>query len=688
VSLAQRGRRQALQMLKNKLIDAITNIPRHIYMANNPVNPFEALRIVGRGPMMSPIMRSRRIGGNSGRRGAIFVNREPNESISQVDDFPELVDPYGHEVKYSKRSAELVHEDTRNPYDFVSQFTAHEGTIPPNFPAKITIYNKLQLIEPEQLPISQYVNDAWLREGDFDEAAELTEEEQLVKIATLTGICEQVPLIMNESMIEEKDLDQNFKDYIKYTTGFINYITGRMFDNYNWTFDPMDKFTWVYLMSACKYEQRAIRYLLNSPYFKSSMITKTDIYGSSCLLIALRQPTSDIIAQLNTTKTITAEMFTKMHNEIPTILNAVANVEVYKYVISNIPNISQYLFNTQTAITPLIFACEYSPEVAQLMINSEYMTQKYFEKSSYDLTVLTTAACHSPQLLKSLLESKYCTQELVEQKYADYGNVLHILAMYYPEHLKLITDSQFMKRELIVGNIYLRNGQNVNILSLLCHNPKILKDFLELPYIDESMMNIETKRQSRFTNQSLLFEAAKISEESLDILLSSKYCTPSVLALKNGNKENILHYLATYNPAYFLKVLQIPNIQPLLLDQDATNNRTPLMIALANPEFKGKFPDILNLLTPEILNRTDKHGFNLLCYFCHHEVGLAGELIANKLINSETMKNLQNLLCCTQEPALATLIIDSEFAPENNDNVAMEVLKSQTRRHGSEFKTR
>jgi hypothetical protein len=63
---------------------------------------------------------------------------------------------------------------------------------------------------------------------------------------------------------------------------------------YPWTFDPMKKFIWIYFMLACRYEPRAIKYLIKSTYFDPSIIYERDKYGTSILLHAIVNDNLDI----------------------------------------------------------------------------------------------------------------------------------------------------------------------------------------------------------------------------------------------------------------------------------------------------------------------------------------------------------------------------------------------------------
>ncbi len=533
---------------------------------------------------------------------------------------------------------------------------------------KKTFYRNPQFTEPI-FPLSEYVNDAWLLPTDFGPPIALSDEDSLIKTAELTSLYEQVSIIMNEAIIDSKELDVNFKKYIKSATAFVGFVVEKMFDNNNWKFEPLEKFLWIYLMVACRHESRAIKYLVNSPYYNKKILTQTDIYGSSCLLVACKTDNAEIIANLNLNKDLTVDMFKTEYFSIPLIMYVLAHPNIFKYVKDNIPNMDQCIFSTTNTytggITPFLFACQFSPVVAESMLHDQLMTQEYFDISCVGVNPVIIASFYHPDLLKKLLESKYCTQKHVDQTYATYGTILNILSHYHPTSISTLLESKHMTKELMSGVMTTRGGNKINIL-LTVKDKKMFQQIVESPHFDSKLLTV---RQAN--GESILFNLLDTNKEGFHEIINSPHCTKELMSYKNSRNENILHYSAISDVAIFNKLLEKPDlIGDILFDQDNYNKRVPFMTVFANPINKDKIATdlMIRYLTTKLLDITDIYGFNLFCYVCKHAPSIAPDLIKNGYMTFDTIANatpsglpmLSNILCTCTDVALVKNIMSCD----------------------------
>src|SRR4029079_17336693 len=133
-------------------------------------------------------------------------------------------------------------------------------------------------------------HDVWINNGDFTDNED---ENDIFNNAQLSSICEEILYIINQEVIDASELDDNFVKYLTTSSNAVQVLITNMFEN-SWNFIPMEKFMWIYIMLACKYEPRAIKYLINSPFFLPQLIIKKDKFGFSPLFHALQNPHLDI----------------------------------------------------------------------------------------------------------------------------------------------------------------------------------------------------------------------------------------------------------------------------------------------------------------------------------------------------------------------------------------------------------
>lgn len=584
---------------------------------------------------------------------------------------------------------EIKEEKSTINYNFITSFEEYDRFYNDNMDFCDALYNHIkknlyQNVRFTEIPfdISKYSNATWILETDFGTNIQLDEDDSVLKTAEVMSLYDEVSLIMNESLVDIKDLDTNFKQYIKVTSEFVGYILNKMLENNSWKFNPLDKILWIYLMIACRHEPRAIKYLVNSPYWNKKILTQPDIYGMYPLLIACRTGNLEVISNLNLNGDITCNMFKYEYNTVPIVMYTIYHTNIFKYMLNNVKDFNSVIFEKYGQnITPFLFACQTNVEVAEIILNNPQMTQDYFDTIHDNINSIAMASFYSPYLLEKILESKFCNQELIDKIYGKYGNILNIVSRFNPDHIDIILNSKFMNKNLMTGVVTILYDFKLTVLTdvkTIDHYNKIIQS----RYFDPTILQI-----CQPNGESILFQIIRNSKDVFYRFLDSIYCTTELITMKTTHNENILHFVATTDVEIFNKFLERPDIidDNILFDQDTIMNRIPFMVALANPDNKDKIsPDIIKYITPKLLDVCDIYGFNLFCYFCKFAPLLAIELIDkykmqfDMLVRTTDRKlpMLSNILCVSSDERVITSIINSDIIKKIPQDIIDNIMTS------------
>ncbi len=165
-----------------------------------------------------------------------------------------------------------------------------------------------------KVPIEQFNHDVWIFPNDFSND-ELSSEEEVMRTVQRESLFDQISSILPVSVLtEEEQGAMKFNQFLQNASNGVQTIMGHLYENLSWTFNPIDKFMWIYLQLACRYEVRAIKYLMNSPFYNDELLLKKDRYNVSCIMLACQSQSDDILKQLNVNGALKWSMFAGPNN--------------------------------------------------------------------------------------------------------------------------------------------------------------------------------------------------------------------------------------------------------------------------------------------------------------------------------------------------------------------------------------
>jgi len=364
-----------------------------------------------------------------------------------------------------------------------------------------------------KISIREYGDNAWLLGRDFIQNNNNNFE---LRQQVLNNVMILIENILKKDIIDVKDYDDAFIMYITKASQGSNMIIDKMYDeDHMWTFDPMRKIVWIFLMLACEYEPRAIKYLLKYAKQYENIYCDINAYGSSCILIACRDSSSKLLKELNGDNLLTNVMFKGQptNRTLDPILYAIKNSEVFEYIYETVPNLQTIIKNTyNNKMTVFLLACYHNQNVVEYLLNSEFMSSEYFSQiDNNNLSCLMIAAMFNPELLPTLLESEYCTQELFSFINPIYGNILSVIVKFCPDLLEFALESQYIN----IDTMSCKDANNYNVLYVALANDNL---------------------------------------EGFEQLIKSKYCTYKILSEINNN-QYIFETLIYLNIDFLIQLL-------------------------------------------------------------------------------------------------------------------------------------
>jgi hypothetical protein len=433
-------------------------------------------------------------------------------------------------------------------------------------------------VKEDYFDINNYNHDYWILDNDFnDDDTNIDLEYRTIIIGILVT---EIGNILDQTNINEEDLDDDFNTYLTVAGNGVEYVFNKMMDNKTWTFTPMEKFLWIYLVIACRHEPRAIKYLVNSPYFRLEHLITFDRLGSSCISISCNSTNSiDVISGLNTNRIIKSELLIFKDNKLSPIVYSIFRTDIFKYICETVEDIDDIITSTyHNGYTLFLLACCYNKDVAEYLITSRFMSKEYFELEANDnMNCLIASALFNPELLTSLIESEYCSSTLLEKEHPIYGNVLLTVAKYNRELLPIILQSEYMTAELLNSTMKYNNGISTNILFEICKSNEDLTIIINSEFFDKSILDYTINDTSIY--QELLLE----NPTGLDIFINSRYFSISNM------KEDIL--------INFLLLASIKNVKVIeyLINTDQMNQQ--LLLSSNRSIYKVDNNILQNLIT-------------------------------------------------------------------------------------------
>jgi hypothetical protein len=442
--------------------------------------------------------------------------------------------------------------------------------------------------------------EIFINKNDFKNYT--SEDEKTLCISLVNSIFEYIPLISTLDIINNNEHDDDFITYLQVVANTITNITHYM-TNYSWIFDPMDKMLWIYLILACKYESRALKYINLSKYFNTNVMYILDKYNRTYIHYLLLG-SIDILKLSHNFKLINESvMMTDMkHNDVPTIMYILFDEHKFKYILEILPNITQY-FNTifNNNLTMFSFACHYNPDVAKYMLDNDYITQECFTTLYKDNISCIMFSINTPELFYKLINHKYCTNELFKQSHPSYGNILNIAINLKTEYIKHIINSQYFDKSMIT-TLYDTSKNALYDIANSTLDLQILILLIEKQYVTIDMFN----------NCKDIYYMLLINNKLYLQYIFNKYTNLVIL----DNLYNYVEYSAYYNQEILKLLLDLNLIDRTILFKYHNSTHNILSLMLNSPNINSKIiTDIINeycypddfstLSTNNIINKTN-----------------------------------------------------------------------------------
>ncbi len=561
----------------------------------------------------------------------------------------------------------------KNYYKFQNELNECKNTLQ-NIASRIKYDKKSFAILITNLPkcnINDYDYNRWILQNDINTngVAEEEQDEFMVSFMDINPI-EEIINILNIQCVSEEDNDEQFMLYYNACNNAVQYIIGFIMDYMNYNFDIMKKFMWIFVTLAIKYEHRAIKYLINSPYYDPKVLLLKDnaLNSYSPLEYLLNDFTPELYNHINNNNVL-LELI-KQHieqNESNPLLFAVNHI---KDVVEQIDGVKELLLTKSNLL--FASAClnniESAKYLLQLELDSdiqEKMIKQPISLSNGEFTPLMLLPANdkvfaevnaevNSDLIFTILDSQYCDQELVEFKNIIYGTFLSIIANFNPEMIKIIIEKypQFITDKLI-NMTYGRNGTS-SILIELINNIDILKMVIKLPQFNRDLFSIEF----------------------LKILLSSNIDSFKELyndgLLKNIKIEEVLINICDFDKEFGIELINTIEITEKSLQPKNSDNMNIIMILSRCGILDKVYDKLRPYITTEILDDRDDDNYNTYSYICKFFPEIAMDILKSDIFDKSILESdyyegsimLHVIFCTCNNENLLKALLDSDYVTE------------------------
>lgn len=486
-------------------------------------------------------------------------------------------------------------------------------------------YNEdINLISTENFVFNEDFN-----EEDEDEDENINLQDDLLVTAQITNFFEDVNYILNIDSIDKDDLDDKFNEFLKNSSNCVQSIINRMFEFKTWNFVPLEKFIWIYLMIASKYEPRGLKYIMNSPFYTSNLLFKKDKYGYSPIFFAINNKYLDITILCDF---IDLEKLIEIYfNNHHLFLYSALNTNTFLNILKKIPD-SQKLIDYNNGINlmnPFLLACNKNPELALFLLDNGYITANIFRLIDDSFTCLMYSIPHC-DLFKKLFNSEFNSIQLVNKKHPIFGNILSIAVKFNSFLVPFILNSKFMNKELYDGiiqyssklksNILLETVNNIEMLESLLNNEHFDRMILE---INESPVNVNVLNQICYNNSLIL-----------KILLEKNLIIETDFLKLDPSGMNLLEICIFHNDKNLGLLLNYSLLTKYLLSWKNLQGKNVIMI-ISEKQYFIILNELFNqrLIDDELLLLKDLEGYNTFSYICMFCPKIAIELLKKKKCN-------------------------------------------------------
>jgi len=502
--------------------------------------------------------------------------------------------------------------------------------------------------------IDKMDSSSFIFNGDF-----AIENEDSGNQLLITNLIGEIQYIINLDRIDEKEIDDNFSKYLKITSEIIQDIIDQMFEN-RWNFDPIEKFSWIYLTMGCKYEPRVIKYLLDSPYFFRPTLVKKDKSGGTPLFYAILNHNLDIAILEDYIK---IEYLEEIYfNKYPLALYSTLNTKNYSYLANNFELVNNINY-LNCGITPLLYSCIYNEETAKYILGHSTISKSDFDEIDFHgMSCLMYSIYYAPNLLPVLLKSSFCSSGIVNFRNGDYGNILTLALKYNDSLVDEILNSEFIDENIFIINDY------ENILDYCC-DVDIFTKIIRHPKFPQNKFNEELHKNNMLNRISFKYpnvikvliednyidtiDLISLDKLKLSPLLIGAILKPSLVSIIYESKlwidANITHEYKNSGK----------NIIMLLLENNTNIERKKIV--------KKMYCD--NKITENIIKYQDYQGYNLLWYFCKYYPKIIKYLIKDKVDISQFFNNeMFNKICHYSSGKTIARIFSSGYLSINHIN--------------------
>jgi len=480
----------------------------------------------------------------------------------------------------------------------------------------------IDMDKPYVTDINDLDNEIWFKNEEFEtvnntESNDVIDDTYYRQIQIESMFEETVKIFSN---LDNNDNDNDFKKYRYVCSNAAEVLINTMFES-QWLFEPMKKILWIYLMLACKYEYRAIKYIISNNHFTNDLFTIKDKYGYTPLYHALLNEKVDV-SILH--KVITYDILNEIYfDEYPLIVYTILNTNTFGYILYNVPNIQELIYEKSL----FTYSCIFNIHTANLLLTHKSMRKQDFDKlDDNNMSCLMNAIIHQPKLFTILHNSEYCTNELFNYNHELYGNILILACRFQPSSVDEILSSQYINYAITKINTNMLINLSLNIKtfsSLIVYNQEIIKNQVVLndiihynpdafKYLIENDFIVKEQllKNDEYGISPILF-GLLYNFQIFIIIYASKLWSSDLLHIKS-NKEG-------------------KNILMMLLE---SNNDTKLCFV------EGMYDK--GYINKTILNISDSDNFTVFWYFCKYMPKIALKILRNIKLNlsSDTIKKI------------------------------------------------
>ncbi|ARF09694.1 RING finger domain protein [Indivirus ILV1] len=487
----------------------------------------------------------------------------------------------------------------------------HENTYF-HYDSKIKIANSIlkknptipRIVHDTRIQMGYINHDIWIHYGDFQYGECISEDKNIL----VTSLFDELINIMNRNLISDEEFDDNFSEYLKTSIDAIQTIMTLMFEK-TWNFDPMSRFMWIYIYLSCRYEPRAIKYLVKSPYFNQDLLLQKDKKGFSPMYHALSNENFDIKF---------LDIYLTKENLNNMIEYALSNPKTLEYILNKESLIGQLNCNML-----LIQSISFNHDSVPIILKSQMMNQNIMNQKDEDnVNVLIYSIIYLPSIFTDLLESIFCTYELFNEYVQDYGTIINVAIKYDTTLIPVILNSKFMNRNLLTIC-----DDTTNIFLNICDSKDRLNEIINNSYYDSNIF------LEWLPNLNIATEYAYYDLELFKLLLDNSKINPVLLVECSSNSDvnclvlgamNIKILKIIYESKYWINnflnyTYKSKNIVMLLLE----NNESEETRNFIREIYQKK------LITSDLMNDSDMNGMNTFCYICLYFPEIAIDIINN-----------------------------------------------------------